>query len=75
MSTIAENIAKVGVRIREAAQASQRDFSHIGLLAVSKTKPAAAIREAFAAGVTDFGENYLQESLDKQTQLSDLFTS
>ena len=72
MSTIAENIAKVGVRIREAAQASQRDFSHIGLLAVSKTKPADAIREAFAAGVTDFGENYLQEALDKQTQLSDL---
>ncbi|MBX9762001.1 MAG: YggS family pyridoxal phosphate-dependent enzyme [Pseudomonadaceae bacterium] len=72
MSTIAENIAKVGVRIREAAQASQRDFSQIGLLAVSKTKPADAIREAFAAGVTDFGENYLQEALDKQTQLSDL---
>ena len=72
MSTIAENIAKVGVRIREAAQASQRDFSHIGLLAVSKTKPAAAIREAFAAGVADFGENYLQEALDKQAQLSDL---
>ncbi len=72
MSTIAENIAKVGVRIREAAQASQRDFSHIGLLAVSKTKQADAIREAYAAGVTDFGENYLQEALDKQTQLSDL---
>jgi pyridoxal phosphate enzyme (YggS family) len=72
MSTIAENIAKVGVRIREAAQASQRDFSHIGLLAVSKTKPADAIREAFAAGVTDFGENYLQEALDKQVALSDL---
>ncbi|MBA4288726.1 MAG: YggS family pyridoxal phosphate-dependent enzyme [Pseudomonas sp.] len=72
MSTIAENIAKVGVRIREAAQASQRDFSHIGLLAVSKTKPADAIREAFAAGVTNFGENYLQEALDKQVALSDL---
>ena len=72
MSTIAENIAKVGVRIREAAQASQRDFSHIGLLAVSKTNPADAIREAFAAGVTDFGENYLQEALDKQVALSDL---
>lgn len=72
MSTIAENIAKVGVRIREAAQASQRDFSHIGLLAVSKTKPADAVREAFAAGVSNFGENYLQEALDKQAQLSDL---
>ena len=72
MSTIAENIAKVGVRIREAAQASQRDSSSIGLLAVSKTKPAQAIREAQAAGLHDFGENYLQEALDKQAQLTDL---
>ncbi|WAC46527.1 YggS family pyridoxal phosphate-dependent enzyme [Pseudomonas sp. SL4(2022)] len=72
MSTIAENIAKVGARIREAAQASQRDYAAVGLLAVSKTKPAAAIREAFAAGVPDFGENYLQEALEKQTELSDL---
>ena len=72
MSTIAENIAKVGVRIREAAQASQRDCAAVGLLAVSKTKPAAAIREAFAAGVQDFGENYLQEALEKQTELGDL---
>lgn len=72
MSTIAENIAKVGVRIREAAQASQRDCAAVGLLAVSKTKPAAVIREAFAAGVQDFGENYLQEALEKQTELGDL---
>jgi PLP dependent protein len=72
MSTIAENIAKVGARIREAAQASQRDFATIGLLAVSKTKPAAAIRQAHAAGVRDFGENYLQEALEKQAELSDL---
>jgi pyridoxal phosphate enzyme (YggS family) len=72
MSTIAENIAKVGERIREAAQASGRDLDGIGLLAVSKTKPAAAVREAFAAGVRDFGENYLQEALDKQAELSAL---
>ncbi|MHA6492048.1 YggS family pyridoxal phosphate-dependent enzyme [Pseudomonas borbori] len=72
MSTIAENIAKVGARIREAAQASQRDCAAIGMLAVSKTKPAEAIREAHAAGVFDFGENYLQEALDKQGELSDL---
>ncbi|MDP2745149.1 MAG: YggS family pyridoxal phosphate-dependent enzyme [Gammaproteobacteria bacterium HGW-Gammaproteobacteria-13] len=72
MSTIAENIAKVGVRIREAAQASQRDCATVGLLAVSKTKPAAAIRQAFAAGTRDFGENYLQEALEKQLELSDL---
>lgn len=72
MSTIAENIAKVGARIREAAQASRRDYAAIGLLAVSKTKPAAAIRQAHAAGLRDFGENYLQEALEKQRELSDL---
>ncbi len=72
MSTIAENIAKVGERIREAAQASGRDLDSIGLLAVSKTKPSAAVREAFAAGLRDFGENYLQEALEKQVELSDL---
>lgn len=72
MSTIAENIAKVRERIREAAQASQRDSQSVGLLAVSKTKPAAAVREAHAAGQRDFGENYLQEALAKQAELSDL---
>jgi pyridoxal phosphate enzyme (YggS family) len=72
MSTIAENIAKVGVRIREAAQACARDLTTIGLLAVSKTKPASAIRQAFNAGLHDFGENYLQEALEKQIELADL---
>ena len=72
MSTIAENIAKVRERIREAAQASQRDSQSVGLLAVSKTKPAAAVREAYAAGQRDFGENYLQEALAKQAELGDL---
>ena len=72
MSTIAENIAKVRERIREAAQASQRDPQAIGLLAVSKTKPAQAVREAHAGGQIDFGENYLQEALAKQAELADL---
>ena len=72
MSTIAENIAKVGARIRAAAQASKRDSHTIGLLAVSKTKPASAVRQAFVAGVRDFGENYLQEALEKQRELADL---
>lgn len=72
MSTIAENIAKVGVRIREAAQASGRDFASVGLLAVSKTKPADAVRQAHDAGQRDFGENYLQEALEKQQALADL---
>ena len=62
MSTIAKNIAKVRTRIREAAQACGRDPETVGLLAVSKTKPAAAVREAHACGQRDFGENYLQEA-------------
>ncbi|EMD98431.1 MULTISPECIES: YggS family pyridoxal phosphate-dependent enzyme [Stutzerimonas stutzeri subgroup] len=72
MSTIEKNIAKVAARIREAAQAVGRDPASVGLLAVSKTQPAAAIREAAEAGVRDFGENYLQEALDKQAELSEL---
>ncbi len=39
---------------------------------MSKTKPAAAVREAHAAGLRDFGENYLQEALGKQAELADL---
>jgi pyridoxal phosphate enzyme (YggS family) len=72
MSTIADNVLSVGARITAAAQAAGRDGASIGLLAVSKTKPAQAVREAHAAGIVDFGENYLQEALDKQAQLVDL---
>ena len=72
MSTIAGNIAQVEARIRAAALAVHRDVTSIHLLAVSKTKPAAALREAHAAGVRDFGENYLQEARDKQIELADL---
>ncbi|CAI2799897.1 MULTISPECIES: YggS family pyridoxal phosphate-dependent enzyme [Pseudomonas] len=72
MSTIADNIGQVSQRIRAAADAVQRDASSIHLLAVSKTKPAPAVREAYAAGMRDFGENYLQEALGKQAELTDL---
>lgn len=72
MSTIADNIGLVSQRIRAAADAVQRDAKSIHLLAVSKTKPAQAVREAYAAGVCDFGENYLQEALGKQAELTDL---
>ncbi|MDR9874549.1 YggS family pyridoxal phosphate-dependent enzyme [Pseudomonas allii] len=72
MSTIADNIGQVSQRIRAAAEAVQRDASSIHLLAVSKTKPAQAVREAYAAGMRDFGENYLQEALGKQAELTDL---
>ncbi|NWA29387.1 YggS family pyridoxal phosphate-dependent enzyme [Pseudomonas gingeri] len=72
MTTIADNITAVAARIAAAAQATGRDGATIGLLAVSKTKPAAAVREAYAAGLRDFGENYLQEALGKQLELTDL---
>ena len=72
MSTIADNISQVAARIRRAEQAAQRAADSVQLLAVSKTKPAAAVREAYAAGVRDFGENYLQEALGKQRELTDL---
>ncbi|MEE2799265.1 MAG: YggS family pyridoxal phosphate-dependent enzyme [Pseudomonadota bacterium] len=72
MSTIAENIANVRERIRRAAEAAGRPPEAITLLAVSKTRPASAIRDAWAAGLKDIGENYLQEALDKMAELSDL---
>lgn len=72
MSTIADNILQVSSRIQAAAKAAHRDENSIHLLAVSKTKPAQALREAYAAGLRDFGENYLQEALGKQLELADL---
>ena len=72
MSTIAANISTLEQRIRDAALAAERDPASVGLLAVSKTKPAQALREAYAAGLRDFGENYLQEALGKQAELADL---
>ena len=72
MSTIAENIANVRERIKRAAEVAGRDPAAITLLAVSKTRPTSAIRDAWAAGLKDIGENYLQEALDKMAELSDL---
>ncbi|MGF6110876.1 YggS family pyridoxal phosphate-dependent enzyme [Pseudomonas sp. ADAK2] len=72
MSTIADNILQVSSRIQAATQAAHRDEHSVQLLAVSKTKPAEALREAHAAGLRDFGENYLQEALGKQLELADL---
>ncbi|MCG6659564.1 YggS family pyridoxal phosphate-dependent enzyme [Halomonas campisalis] len=59
-------------RLGEALAAAGRADADAHLLAVSKTKPAAAIRQAWGLGQRDFGENYLQEALDKQAELADL---
>ena len=70
--SIPENLAAVGAGIRAAAARWGRAPDSARLIAVSKTHPAASIRAAFAAGQHEFGENYLQEALEKQAELSDL---
>jgi pyridoxal phosphate enzyme (YggS family) len=72
MPGIAEGLAKVRDRIARAAEASSRDPNEIRLVAVSKTKPAAMIREAYELGQRDFGENYAQELAEKANELADL---
>ena len=65
MNDIAHNLAQVRAKISAAATACGRAPEEITLLAVSKTKPARAVAEAFAAGHRAFGENYVQEGVDK----------
>ena len=73
MSTsVSANLAQVRKRIELACQAVGRASDTVKLLAVSKTMPAQAAREAHAAGQLAFGENYIQEGVDKIAALADL---
>ena len=72
MATIAGNLQGVKARIARAAQAAGRDPATVTLLAVSKTHPAARIEEAKAAGQRAFGENYVQEALEKMVRVAGL---
>src|SRR5438309_1807314 len=72
MATIAENLQAVRARIGRAAQAARRDGAAVTLLAVSKTHPASRISEARAAGQQAFGENYVQEAIEKMTAVPEL---
>lgn len=72
MTTISTNLQAVRARIAAAAQLAGRAVEDIRLLAVSKTFPPERIREAALAGQIAFGENYLQESLEKIAALADL---
>jgi PLP dependent protein len=65
MSLISHNLQAVRERVAEAARAARRDPQEVALLAVSKTFEADAVLEAAQAGQRAFGENYLQEALDK----------
>ena len=72
MRSIPDNLQAVKARIAGAARAAGRDPAAVALLAVSKTHPPALIEEAFRAGQSAFGENYVQEALDKMTSLVQL---
>ena len=72
MTTIPANLQAVNARIAAACVAAGRDPATVDLLAVSKTWPAACIREAFAAGQRAYGESYVQEAVPKQATLADL---
>ena len=72
MTSIAANLQAVRQRIADSALAAGRSTDSVGLLAVSKTWPAESVREAASAGQRCFGENYVQEGVDKIRALSDL---
>ena len=72
MTLIAENLQTVQHRIQRACEAAGRAPASVRLLAVSKTFPADDVRQAHAAGQIAFGENYIQEGVDKIAALRDL---
>ena len=72
MATIQNNIQQVRRQIAEACAAAGRPADAVALLCVGKTRPSEAVRAAFEAGERRFGENYVQEGLDKIAALADL---
>lgn len=69
MNSIAENIARVKERIAESALRAGRTLEEITLVAVSKGVDVSRIKEAIEAGVTTFGENYVQEATEKISRM------
>jgi len=72
MSQVTTNLMMVRQRLELAALAAKREPEDIQLLAVSKTFPAIAVEEAMHVGQTAFGENYVQEGVEKIQQLAKL---
>ena len=72
MATIESNIQQMRLHMAQRCASVGRPAQSVQLLCVSKTQPAEAVRAAVAAGETHFGENYVQEALDKIAALSDL---
>lgn len=61
-------------RVSQAAERSGRRPDHVKLVAVSKTKPVSVLREVYDAGHRCFGENYVQEIIEKAPQVNPLFS-
>ena len=72
MINIAANLASVQNDMMEASNQAKRSSDSVSLLAVSKTKPLSLIQQAYNAGQRDFGENYVQEFVDKVQKLHNL---
>ena len=72
MDMIADKLAQVRARIAAACADAKRDVQSVTLLVVGKTQPADALRAACAAGAGRFGENYVQEGIEKIAALADL---
>ena len=70
MRSIHDNLQAVRGRIAHAARAAGRDPGSVTLLAVSKTHPAALVEQALASGQRSFGENYVQEAVEKMDALA-----
>ena len=69
---LAERLAAVRARMERAADRARRDPAEITLLAVTKVFPASAIRDAYALGLLEFGENYVREFETKAPEVADL---
>jgi len=72
MSSVAAKLQQVRTRIATACETSQRPVQSVTLLAVTKTFGPQAVRDAHTAGQHAFGENYVQEALEKMESLADL---
>lgn len=68
---ICDNIEQVEKKISAACEKAGRDAKDVTLITVSKTKPVSMLREAYEAGSRDFGENKVQEMLDKIPEMPD----
>ncbi|WOH39291.1 YggS family pyridoxal phosphate-dependent enzyme [Thalassotalea fonticola] len=72
MTNIADNLKAIHQDIINACNNANRSSATVSLLAVSKTKPISLIQQAYDAGQRHFGENYVQETVDKVQQLAHL---